>query len=81
MNQKKSSQDKILKKEWKAVKKEYPNFAYMLIENNALLGSLIKKTKGERLKELIGSYTERSCLLGLLPKCPEKDKQGARSFD
>jgi hypothetical protein len=74
MNKNNDSQNKILKKEWNAVKKEYPNFAFMFIENNALLGSLIKKTKGEHLKELIGRYTERSCLLGLLPKCPETDK-------
>lgn len=73
MKQKNSSQDKILIKEWKAVKKEYPNFSLMFIENNALLVSLIKQTKGEYLKELVGSYTERSCLLGLLPKCPEID--------
>jgi hypothetical protein len=59
-----------LQKEWSQIKREYPNFASMFVQNNILLGELIKRN---RLKELLGSYTARSCQLGLLPKCPDHD--------
>lgn len=64
------SSTEALKKEWSQIKKEYPTFASMFVQNNILLGELIKR---HRLKELLGSYTARSCQLGLLPKCPNHD--------
>ena len=68
------SSDETLKKEWNAVKKEYPNFTFMFIENHALLRSLLQQTESQRLQELVGSFTDRSCALELLPKCPVVDR-------
>jgi hypothetical protein len=60
---------KKVKKEWQEIKQKYPKFAATFIQSNAELSWLIQKTKAEDLKELIGGYIERSCALGLLPKC------------
>lgn len=63
------SNDNTLKREWNEIQHKYPNFSSIFIEQNKYLQDIIQQTRSQRLKKIIGSYTERSCALGLLPKC------------